>query len=270
MADLFTPKFGFAEVDGVARARDRGIEPRLNPSGYKVEEIGPLAEFLHHAESDEPSIPTWLDADSLDRFFGALSVSGATSHSAGSGRAWLRGSELSNEEMITTFQQHAHLSAKKAGFASNSPFIAGALGELIGNVVDHSNAVETGKALLLAKNGQIELVVSDRGIGALSSLRTCELFESLSSEGEALTKMIEKGVSRFGQDSSHGFGFRPIFEKLANMTGYLRFRSGDYALTLDGRFGDKVSLQLAQKPRLPGFFVNVVCRLEKKRADRVA
>jgi hypothetical protein len=121
----------------------------------------------------------------------------------------------------------------------------------------------------LAKKGQIELVVSDRGIGALSSLRTCELFVSLSNEGEALAKMIEKGVSRFGEDSSHGFGFRPIFEKLANMTGFLRFRSGDYALTLDGRFGDKVSLQLAQKPRLPGFFINVVCRLDNKRTDRI-
>lgn len=138
MADLFTPKFGFAEVDGVARARDRGIEPRLNPSGYKAEEIGPLAELLHHAESDEPSMPSWLDAGSLDRFFGALSVSGATSQSAGSDRAWLCGSELSDQEMITTFQQRAHLSAKKAGFASSSPFIACALGELIGNVVDHS------------------------------------------------------------------------------------------------------------------------------------
>ena len=67
-------------------------------------------------------------------------------------------------------------------------------------------------------------------------------------------------MSRFAHGTGHGNGFRPIFEKLADMTGHLRFRSGDYALTLDGRFGDRVARQLAQKPRLRGVFAAVSCR----------
>ena len=71
--------------------------------------------------------------------------------------------------------------------------------------------------------------------------------------------MIEAGVTRYGRGAGHGNGFRPIFERLADMTGHLRFRSGDYALTLDGRFGDGIARQIAQKPRLLGLFASVSC-----------
>ena len=111
----------------------------------------------------------------------------------------------------------------------------------------------------MAEWGQFEFVIADRGIGARASLARNPEYIGLADEGSALQTMVEPGVSRFARGTGHGNGFRPIFEKLADMTGYLRFRSGDYGLTLDGRFGDRVARQLAQKPRLRGVFAAVTC-----------
>ena len=71
--------------------------------------------------------------------------------------------------------------------------------------------------------------------------------------------LVDASVSRHGANQGHGNGFRPIFERLADMTGQLRFISGNYALSLDGRFDDQIGRQLAQKPRLSGFFAAVNC-----------
>jgi hypothetical protein len=151
-----------------------------------------------------------------------------------------------------------------AGFKMAALLVA-AMGELMGNVVDHSEATESGTALFSAEAGRFEFVIADTGIGVLRSLTRNPGLAGLADYGAALQAMVETGVSRFARDSGHGNGFRPIFEKLADMTGQLRFRSGDYALTLDGRFGDRIARQVSQKPRLAGFFAAVSCSLPNHR-----
>jgi hypothetical protein len=170
----------------------------------------------------------------------------------------LKGPGLAAEDALASFRIDAHKAALGANFA-NSALLIAAMGELIGNVIDHSEAEESGVAVFSASAGVFEFVVADRGIGALQSLRQCPTYSGLGDEGAALAAMIEPGVSRYGPHQGHGNGFRPIFERLADMTGHLRFRSGDYALSLDGRFGDVIGRQLSQKPRLLGVFAAVVC-----------
>lgn len=139
------------------------------------------------------------------------------------------------------------------------------MGELIGNVIDHSEAIGSGTALFSAETGRFEFVIADAGIGALRSLTRNPDQAGLGDEGAALEAMVEAGVSRFARDTGHGNGFRPIFEKLADMTGQLRFRSGDYALTLDARFGDRIARQISQKPRLTGFLAAISCSMPNHR-----
>jgi hypothetical protein len=65
-------------------------------------------------------------------------------------------------------------------------------------------------------------------------------------------------VSRFGAPD-RGKGFRPIFTGLANLSGLLRFRSGDHALGIDGQSPSLVKAHTAQKLILPGFLASVTC-----------
>lgn len=167
---------------------------------------------------------------------------------------------LEREDILTSFKIDAHKAARAAGFAGTAALLVAAMGELIGNVVDHSEALASGIALFVTRPGQFEFVIADCGIGARASLTRNPEYVGLTDEGSALQAMVEVGVSRFARGTGHGNGFRPIFERLADMTGHLRFRSGDFALTLDGRFGDRVARQLSQKPRLRGVIAAVSCR----------
>lgn len=56
-------------------------------------------------------------------------------------------------------------------------------------------------------------------------------------------------------------GFRPPVIGLANLFGALRFRSGNHALTIDGRTPSLMSAKTAEKPTLQGFFISVACRV---------
>jgi hypothetical protein len=68
---------------------------------------------------------------------------------------------------------------------------------------------------------------------------------------------LTEGTSRFGSESGHGYGFRPLFVGLANLKGSLRFRSGDHALLMDGTSPSLTTAQLAQKPPIDGFFASI-------------
>ena len=58
---------------------------------------------------------------------------------------------------------------------------------------------------------------------AKERLRQCPDYSAIGDEGAALATLIEPGVSRRGPNQEHGNGFKPIFERLANATGQLRF-----------------------------------------------
>jgi hypothetical protein len=107
-----------------------------------------------------------------------------------------------------------------------------------------------------------EFIVCDRGAGVLETLRTCPAYSHLADHGKALILALTDGISRYGPNTGHGFGFRPIFNGLANLKGLLRFRSGDHALTLDGTGPLLTSAKPAQKTAISGFIVSVTCKAE--------
>lgn len=267
--DLFSPRFDYSVVDGLGRARQRGVVPKLGGSVFRAEALGPAVELAHLVSGIPISDlrgQDWFECGSLAPILSAL-VSEQQQWLASDGRRGLiLGSGLEAEAVLNSFKIDAHKAALAAGFAKPALLVA-AMGELIGNVIDHSEAISTGLAMFAAEAGRFEFVVADTGIGALHSLTRNPDHANLSDDGAALLAMVEAGVSRFARDSGHGNGFRPIFEKLADMSGHLRFRSGEYALTLDGRFGDRIARQIAQKPKVRGLLAAVTC-LAPKTAGR--
>jgi hypothetical protein len=119
----------------------------------------------------------------------------------------------------------------------------------------------SGIAAFRAGSGQFEFAVADGGMGVLDSLRSGPDYAHLGDHGEALQLALTDGVSRFGPQAKRGGGFRPIFVGLANLSGSLRFHSGDHAVVIDGRKIDSMAAKTAQKAHLQGFLASVACRL---------
>ena len=261
--DLLTPPFDYNVVDGLGRARQRDREPRLHGQVFRAASAGPVIELVNLEATDNLTslrAEPWFDDASLGPLLAALEAR-QLQWLAHDGRQGLIIAEsLEREDVLTSFKIDAHKAALIAGFTKAAALLVAAMGELIGNVIDHSDARNSGIALFSAHANEFEFVIADCGIGVLQSLSQNPEHASLGDEGRALQAMVESGVSRFARETDHGNGFRPIFEKLADMTGHLRFRSGDYALTLDGRFGDRVARQLAQKPQVKGFLAAVTCQ----------
>ncbi len=256
--------FDYSIVDGLGRAHQRSIIPRLDGRTFQAVAAGPILEHVNLVAGlslQSLRASSWFDDGPLRPLLDALSAKRPQWLDA-SGRFGLAsGKGLESEAHLNGFKIDAHKAARSAGFVGKAPLLVAAMGELIGNVIDHSEARGTGAAVFVARPKEFEFVVVDAGIGALKSLTKNPEHTHLQDESAALAAMVETGVSRFERGSGHGNGFRPIFERLADMTGELRFRSGDYALDLDGRFGNRIGRQLAQKPRISGFFAAVNCRV---------
>lgn len=266
LPDLFSPPFDYGLVDGLGRARQRAIEPRLDGKTFRAAAVGPVVELANLVAGEALEslrASPWFEEGTLTSVFDALLAKRVQWLDRDGRRGLVSASGLEDEHHLSSFKIDAHKAALGAGFKA-APLLVAAMGELIGNVIDHSEASETGIAVFAARPGAFEFVVADTGIGVLTSLTKNPEHARLQDEGTALSAVIESGVSRFGRDTGHGNGFRPIFERLADMTGELRFRSGDYALSLDGQFGNRIGRQIAQKPRLSGFFAAVLCRAPKK------
>ena len=151
--------------------------------------------------------------------------------------------------------------AVSAGFSRPvAAQLVGAIGEMQSNIYEHSRAPRTGIIAFRGKSGTFEFVVCDSGIGVLESLTTCAEFRGVTNYGEALQLTLSDGVSRYGGSSGRGLGFQPLFTGLANLSGALRFRSGDYALTIEGDDPRSLPARLWQKPTIQGFFASLTCR----------
>jgi anti-sigma regulatory factor (Ser/Thr protein kinase) len=132
----------------------------------------------------------------------------------------------------------------------------GALIELEENIHLHSDSPQSGLIAFACRDGLAEIVIADRGIGPLASLRKNPDFSHLKDHGTALRTALQDGNSRFGSDRG-GVGFHDLFVALANSSGLLRFRTGDYGLVIDGRSPNLVNAQLCQLANLKGFFISV-------------
>jgi len=138
----------------------------------------------------------------------------------------------------------------------------GALRELETNIHEHSGQARDGVVAFRGTPAEFEFVIADSGIGVLAGLRSAPRYASLSDAGTALQTALTNGQSRLlDDDPGRGYGFNELFVNLANLNGELRFRSDDHALTIDGSGPTLPQARLAQKARLQGFVISVVCSL---------
>lgn len=259
----------FAEVDNLAFAAERGrLNGRAPTMAFASIEIGPLIELTQLAAGGllpPPDCNPWVVLDGAAGFYSALATTRnqwiCPKSSATGFIRTLLGPYVGATDW-TAFGLAAQKAAVATGFRGVvAAQLVGALGEMHSNIYEHSGASETGIAAFRASGGIFEFVVTDRGMGALASLRTCTEFAGLKSHGEALRLALTEGVSRFGTDARRGLGFRSLFVGLANINGALRFRSGDHALTIDGHNPSLKLARLTQKPSLGGFFASVKCHV---------
>lgn len=258
----------FRDVDGLARqASNSGLrQDALNGAMFRAEHLGPVVELAALVASKR--LPSWIIGDHLQ--FGAggnlvRAVADGVQPVAARNGDKLGAFSLSNasETALMSFILAARKAAEAAGFSKNTAAQFGAaFVELKNNVVDHSEATDTGVLFFCRGHRWFEFGVTDRGQGVLASLKSWPDYAHLANHGDALRLAVSEGGTRYGPGSRHGYGFRPIFLGLAGYHGYLRWRSGDHALVIDARDPSASSGDLLQKPIADGLTLSVCCRME--------
>jgi anti-sigma regulatory factor (Ser/Thr protein kinase) len=157
------------------------------------------------------------------------------------------------------FAIRASRAAQAAGFKKDEAWkLTAAIGEIYGNVVDHSERIDSGYVAYATREKTFEFVVADSGIGVLSSLRKNPAYAHIADSGTALEYALSNGVSRL-LEPGHGFGFQPIFVGLANISTRVRFRSGDYGRELQRNADGTIPATTAQLAMIEGLFCSVQC-----------
>jgi anti-sigma regulatory factor (Ser/Thr protein kinase) len=232
--------------------------------------LGPLIELMElvSAGTLPASAASWLSPTFLAEFLKAWSDGRQKWLSPTSHFGFIRTREESEEWRVecTGFLIKAQQAARNISRLPGSipGQMAAAIAELEGNIQEHSDAVTTGVLAYRAITNVFEFVVADHGIGILESLRSSPRFGELNDHGRALEQALTDGTSRHN-DPRRGHGFRPIFQGLTNLHGYLRFRTGDSAIVMDGTTPNLATAQLFQKPRLIGFFGSVRCEINSQK-----
>jgi hypothetical protein len=154
-------------------------------------------------------------------------------------------------------------SARSGGFSFDAAArLQLALYEMAENAVIHAEA----PAILVgydASPGKALFCVVDVGIGVLASLRKNPAFGGLSLHNEAIHAALQDGAtSRRPEQGGGGFGFREVFNSLADQWGSLRFRSGGGCISMEGTDCDANQGSVTHPPSLPGFQATICCRTE--------
>lgn len=264
-----TKPLTFAEVDDLAFAAERGrLQGRSASSVFIPAGIGPLIELAQlsgHGQLPPLEANPWIALDAYSAFYNAIATGREQwmcPHSQRLGFIRTTWDPLGDDTRWTSFLYQAQRAAVAGDFPRRvASQVVAAIGELQSNIYEHSEAAQTGLIAFQEAQRHFEFVIADRGIGMLASLRSCPDYASLHDHGAALARALEDGHSRYGLAAGRGQGFRQLFIGLANLNGALRFRSGDHALTIDGRSPTLMMAKLAQKPHIKGFIASVSCSL---------
>ena len=137
--------------------------------------------------------------------------------------------------------------------------LAGALAEMIDNVIQHSGASkeEPARGVMAYSVASHAMVyaVGDIGRGILASLQTNILWASLTTASTALRAAVQEGASR--RQGTQGTGFKTAIKALADLNGMLRFRTHDAALSIDGQSPTGRLGALSASPSLPGLQLSI-------------
>lgn len=209
----------------------------------KTIETQALSRALERTTSSPWSHSTFLDAHSIE-FWTA-----PQSEAAFDDPRWV------------AFFKRLESAIKKAGLPERfAGQLAGTFGEMVSNLVEHSERPKTGIVGYKWKPGEFEYVVADSGIGLLNSLKKHPDYAYLADAGQAIETALTDGESRHGRQAKRGTGFNTLILNIASHSSYLRFRSGDHCHTTDGtRQSLRLTTQLGSD--FQGLLISVVCRL---------
>jgi hypothetical protein len=255
----------FSALDGLAFAASRGRLGSDVPR-YVVADLGPIIEMVQLARSGllpSPTSAPWLHLNGSEGLLQAALSGDDCWESSQSSQTGIIKCEMkqSTPKRWTSFGVEAHKAGLSAGFSTQTVSrLIGAMGEIVDNVMEHSQAASTGVVAVGSNPGSFEFVVSDAGVGTLASLRSNPEYAYLRDEGDALQCALTAGESRFGKAAKRGTGFSQLFKSLATLNASLRFRSGDHALIMAGESPTLVNAHVAKKPRAAGFLTSVRCK----------
>ena len=204
----------------------------------------------------------WLDANAHADLLRSMNSGKAWFGPRSNHQGYISVAELQRDEFAwTNFTIRAKRAATAAGFSDEySGQLIAAIGEFYGNVEEHSQRTDTGYIVFSAQRGLFEFVVADAGIGVLHSLQSNPDYAALNDSGSALENALSEGVSRHYKEAGHGLGFRPLFVGLANISRFMRFRSGDHSRELTRMDDGSIIAGTSQKSQLNGFSCSVLCQ----------
>lgn len=141
--------------------------------------------------------------------------------------------------------------------------VAGALGEMVDNVVQHAGLGDTPRGIVgyEVSEAALSFAVADLGRGVLSSLRDNPVHRHISEDAAALVSAVTTGAS--SRPGVAGMGFADLIRALADLDGHLTFRSGSARLILDGRGGGARRHKLSNSPEMIGFQLSVTAQPHK-------
>jgi hypothetical protein len=171
----------------------------------------------------------------------------------------------------TDFQQRFSRSLVNNGFEQKmARGVSKAFAEMASNVLEHSSDEGTKPALALVgyqvEPGWMSFSVGDLGRGVLASLRTNPRWSHIDTEEEALCATVRDHATRRTYET-YGNGFQEVQHALKNRNGWLRFRSGDAALNIDGSQQEPLYVPKSSSPLL-GFQLTVICALAGRPAPK--
>jgi hypothetical protein len=258
--------FGFDQLDELAFLAT--VDSKKYPiNDYVFANVGTIVEFdwLRAGGLKLPSLDEFKESRRLELFKSLSSSNHLAEFKDDSAlscllRCYWSAAEDEPDEYYY-FCQAIQRSAQNAGLPSqNAKELVAAVRELVANVFDHSDAAQSGLVGFSLVGRTLEIVVADKGVGVLSSLRMSAEFSHLRDSGEALDIALVDGASRYGAASGHGGGFRSLFRGLLNLSSELRFRSGDHSLDIKGISPTSRSGRIGKKAELQGFVVSISCR----------
>ncbi len=160
---------------------------------------------------------------------------------------------------------------RESGFGKSSKAFAGAFKEMADNVVQHSGpAVQQPAQGIVGyhiSDGYMVYAVGDIGRGVLASLRENPDWKELQDSEEALTAITTKGASRRVL-CGEGGGFKQLFKSLADVNGFITFRSGNGFMSIRGGPDGRISKGRLAIP-CAGLQLSVTCSL-KSAAGEIA
>jgi anti-sigma regulatory factor (Ser/Thr protein kinase) len=269
--DQDRPLLSFDRLDDLEIAAAAHDTPSVG--AFTVDAIGPYAEWYWLRRAGRILGSLYCEAP-ISSLHSSLIEKERKAWVAGDGKIGFirvhRAHEDTEQVAWVSFRQSMKRAATSAGISNErAGQLVGAIGELEDNIHWHSEAPASGVCLFQSHESAFEFVILDTGIGVLDSLKTSDEFKELHDYGRALMVATQDGNSRFGRSSDRGWGYHDLFVGLTNANAQVRFRSGDYAMILDGIDVSVPQASIRQRVYGQGLYIRVyAAELKRTRNER--